>query len=91
MALALLAAWRASRRWGVQWLTLAAGALLMSLPVLSGTQPGEVFNDVVGLAALMVAVALSWSRLDPNLTPILHPAADDWVFRIAPGPGSPEC
>ena len=30
------------------------------------------------------AIPLSWSRLDPNLTPILHPAAGDWVFRIAP-------
>src|SRR6202012_4046214 len=58
MALALLAAWCAGRRWRVEWLTLAAGALLMSLPVLSGTQPGEAFNDIVGLAALMVAGAL---------------------------------
>jgi hypothetical protein len=58
MALALLAAWCAGRRWRVEWLTLAAGALLLSLPVLSGTQPGEAFNDVVGLAALMAAVAL---------------------------------
>ncbi|HTU95974.1 MAG TPA: hypothetical protein VMF14_09065 [Solirubrobacteraceae bacterium] len=58
MALALLAAWCAGRRWGVQWLTLAGGALLLSLPVLSGTQPGEAFNDIVGLATLMAAVAL---------------------------------
>ena len=58
MALALLAAWCAGRRWGVQWLTLAGGAFLVSLPVLSGTQPGEAFNDIVGLASLMAAVAL---------------------------------
>lgn len=30
------------------------------------------------------AVPLSWSRLDPSLTPILHPSADEWVFQIAP-------
>jgi hypothetical protein len=37
------------------------------------------------------AIPLSWSRLDPNLTPILHPAADDWIFRIASGPGGTHC
>jgi hypothetical protein len=58
MALALLAAWCAGRRWRVQWLTLAGGGLLLSLPVLSTTQPGEAFNDIVGLASLMAAVAL---------------------------------
>jgi hypothetical protein len=58
MALALLAAWCAGRRWRVEPLTLAGGALLLALPVLSTTQPGEAFNDVVGLAALMAAVAL---------------------------------
>jgi hypothetical protein len=58
MALALLAAWCAGRRWGLEWFTLAAGALLLSLPVLGTTQPGEAFNDIVGLASLMVAAAL---------------------------------
>ncbi|HXD68104.1 MAG TPA: hypothetical protein VNV17_25985 [Solirubrobacteraceae bacterium] len=58
MALALLAAWCSGRRWRVEPLTLAAGALLLALPVLSTTQPGEAFNDVVGLASLMAAVAL---------------------------------
>jgi hypothetical protein len=73
MALALLAAWCAGQRWGVQWLTLAAGALLVSLPVLSTTQPGEAFNDIVGLAALMLAVAL-----------ILTPGRD-WLELLATG------
>jgi hypothetical protein len=36
-------------------------------------------------------IPLSWSRLDPNLTPVLHPATDDWVFRIAPGSSSSHC
>jgi hypothetical protein len=58
MALVLLAAWCTGRRWRVEPFTLAAGALLLSLPVLSTTQPGEAFNDVVGLASLMAAVAL---------------------------------
>jgi hypothetical protein len=58
MALALLAAWCAGRRWELQWLTLATDALLLSLPVLGTTQPGEAFNDIVGLASLMAALAL---------------------------------
>jgi hypothetical protein len=58
MALALLAGWCAGRRWRVEWWTLAVAALLLSLPVLSLTQPGEAFNDIVGLAALLAAVAL---------------------------------
>jgi hypothetical protein len=58
MALALLAAWCTGSRWRVQPLTFAAGALLLAMPVLSTTQPGEAFNDVVGLASLMTAVAL---------------------------------
>jgi hypothetical protein len=50
-------------------LTLTVGAMMLSLPVLSMTQPGEAFNDIVGLAALLTAVALlasrdrSWLRL----------------------------
>jgi hypothetical protein len=59
LAIALLAAWCAGRRWRVESGTLTAGCLLMSLPVLSATQPGEAFNDVVGLAALLAAVALA--------------------------------
>jgi hypothetical protein len=58
LAIALLAAWCIGARWGIQRLTLTAGALVMSLPVLSTTQPGEAFNDIVGLATLLAAVAL---------------------------------
>ncbi len=58
MALALVAAWCTGRRWRVEPLTLAGGALLLAMPVLSTTQPGEAFNDVVGLASLMAGVAL---------------------------------
>jgi hypothetical protein len=58
MLLLLVGAWCVGRRWKVEWWTLAAGGLLLALPVLSTTQPGEAFNDVVGLAALVAAVAL---------------------------------
>jgi hypothetical protein len=58
MLLLLCSAWCVGRRWKVEWWTLAAGGLLLSLPVLSTTQPGEAFNDVVGLAALVVAIAM---------------------------------
>ena len=58
MALALLGGWCVGRRWRVEWWTLASTALLLALPVLGTTQPGEAFNDVVGLAMLTVTVAL---------------------------------
>jgi hypothetical protein len=58
LAIALLAAWCVGARWRVQRLALIAGALIMSLPVLSLTQPGEARNDVPGLAMLLAAVAL---------------------------------
>ncbi len=57
LALALLAAWCLGRPWRVERLTLIAGCLVLSLPVLSGTQPGEAFNDIVGLATLLAAAA----------------------------------
>ena len=49
---------RSVRRWHVQPLTLAVCAMALALPVLSMTQPGEAFDDIVGLAALLSAVAL---------------------------------
>jgi hypothetical protein len=57
LAVALLAAWCLGRPWRVERLTLIAGCLVLSLPVLSGTQPGEAFNDIVGLATLLAAAA----------------------------------
>ncbi len=59
LSIALLAAWCLGRRWQVQPLTLLAGCLVVSLPVLSGTQPGEAFNDIPGLACLLAASALA--------------------------------
>jgi hypothetical protein len=57
LAVALLAAWCVGRPWRVERLTLIAVCLVLSLPVLSGTQPGEAFNDIVGLATLLAAAA----------------------------------
>jgi len=68
LSLALLAAWCAGRRWRLEPLTLLAGSLVLSLPVLAGTQPGEAFNDVVGLAALLAAVALAVSAPEDPAT-----------------------
>jgi hypothetical protein len=59
LSIALLAAWCLGRRWQVEPLTLLAGCLVVSLPVLSGTQPGEAFNDTTGLACLLAASALA--------------------------------
>jgi hypothetical protein len=58
LAVALLAAWCIGRPWQVERLTLIAGCLIVSLPVLSVTQPGGAFNDIAGLAMLLAAVAL---------------------------------
>jgi hypothetical protein len=59
LSIALLAAWCLGRRWRVEPLTLLAGCLVVSLPVLSGTQPGEAFSDIPGLACLLAASALA--------------------------------
>lgn len=58
MALALLAGWSIGWRWEVQRQTLATVAMLLALPVFSVTQPGQAFNDIVGVATLLAAVAL---------------------------------
>jgi hypothetical protein len=57
LAIALLAGWCTGRPWQVERLTLITTCLLLSTPVMGVTQPGEAFNDVVGLAALLAAVA----------------------------------
>jgi hypothetical protein len=46
------------RRWRIEPATLTAGCAVLSVPVLSATQPGSAFNDIAGLAALMAGVAL---------------------------------
>jgi len=64
LAVALVASWCLGRPWRVERLTLLAGCLAFSLPVLSTTQPGEAFNDMVGLASLLAAAALVANRPD---------------------------
>ncbi len=54
----LLACWCLGERWQVQRHTLLAGCLVLALPVLSTTQPGQAFNDVAGLAMLVAGIAL---------------------------------
>jgi hypothetical protein len=57
-AIFLLACWCLGVRWQVQRHTLLAGCLVLALPVLSTTQPGQAFNDVAGLAMLLAGIAL---------------------------------
>lgn len=64
LVLALLACWCFGRPWRVERLTLLAGCLLFSLPILGTTQPGQAFNDSAGLATLLAAAALVANRPD---------------------------
>ena len=57
-ALALLAAWSLGRRYGVTALMILATLLLLGLPTLAGTQPGQAANDVGSTALFLAAVAL---------------------------------
>jgi hypothetical protein len=59
LSIALLGAWCLGQRWRVEPLTLLAGSLVVSLSVLSSTQPGEAFNDIAGLACLLAGSALA--------------------------------
>jgi len=71
LAIALLAAWCLGAPWRVRPLTLAAGCLAVSLPVLGATQPGEAFNDIAGLASLLAAGALAVSAPEDTGTLIV--------------------
>ncbi len=57
-AVFLLACWCVGERWRVQRHALLAGCLVLALPVLSTTQPGQAFNDAAGLAMLLAGIAL---------------------------------
>jgi hypothetical protein len=58
LGLALLAAWCIGRPAGVAPATMAATALVASLPVMASSQAGTAKNDIVALALLLAAVAL---------------------------------
>ena len=66
-ALALLAAWCIGRPSGTSHLTLLAGAVVLGVPTLAGTQPGQASTDVACAALLLAAFALlKEGRLEPG-------------------------
>ena len=76
-ALALLAAWCLGRDKGVGAIAVLGVAMLLGMPTLAGTQPGQASNDVMCAALLLAGVALlRESRLRP---------APTWLGGIAIG------
>ncbi len=61
-ALGVLAAWCIGRRRGVGGLAVLGAALLLGLPTLAGTQPGQASTDVACAALLLSGVALVLER-----------------------------
>jgi hypothetical protein len=66
-ALAVLAAWCLGRRFGVGALCVVGAAVVLGLPTLAGTQPGQAANDVVTAALFLTAMAL---LLEGGLAPV---------------------
>jgi len=58
LGLALLASWCIGRPFGVAPITLTGSAILFATPGLVATQPGGAYDDVVGLALFLSAVAV---------------------------------
>jgi hypothetical protein len=58
MALALLGAWCIGRPFGVAPVTLIGATVLLGTPGFVATQPGGAYDDVVGLAVFLAAIAL---------------------------------
>ena len=56
--LALLGGWVIGRRFGVAPAALIGIAVVLSVPIVLQTQPGEAANDAIGLAWLVAAAAL---------------------------------
>jgi hypothetical protein len=68
-ALALFAGWCIGRRGGVAGLTMLAMVVLLGMPTLAGTQPGQASNDVATLALFIAGIALlveGWMRVAPT-------------------------
>ncbi len=57
-ALALGAAYVIGRRWSVGPLAMLGVTVLLSLPLIGKTQPGQMYNDVMAAALLLAVVAL---------------------------------
>jgi hypothetical protein len=64
--LALLAAWCIGRRRGLGALSVLGALVVLGLPMLAGTHPGQASNDVACAALLLAAVAL---LLESDLAP----------------------
>ena len=70
MALVLLAAWCIGRPFGVAPVALVAATVLLGTPGLVATQPGGGYTDVVGMALLLMSVAIlvNAERVEGELT-----------------------
>jgi hypothetical protein len=64
LALAMLAAWCCGRRSEAGPMTLAMVCVVLSFPVLAGTQAGSANNDIGSLALLLTAIALFFTVAD---------------------------
>ena len=58
LGLALLASWCIGRPYGAAPVTLLGSAILFATPGLVGSQPGEAYDDVFGLALFLSSIAL---------------------------------
>ena len=66
VGLALVAAWCIGRRYGAAPVSVLGAVVVIGLPMLGATQPGQASNDVMVAALLLSAVAvLLESRLAP--------------------------
>jgi hypothetical protein len=75
-ALALLAAWCIGRRTGLGPLCVLGAVVVLGVPTLAGTNPGQASNDVAAAALLLTAVALLLERdLAPQPTALAGIAA----------------
>jgi hypothetical protein len=66
-ALALLAAWCIGRRYGMGSMSVLGCVIVLGLPIIAGTQPGQASNDVAASALLLASVAL---LLEGRLRPV---------------------
>jgi hypothetical protein len=74
--LALLAAWCLGRRYGVGALLVLATIMLLGVPIIAGSQPGQAANDVATLGLFLAAVALLFEgELAPAPTALAGVAA----------------
>jgi hypothetical protein len=74
--LAVLAAWCLGRRYGIGALLVLATIMVLGVPALGGSQPGQAANDVAALGLFVAAVALLFEgELAPAPTALAGVAA----------------